>query len=127
MLADIVIVFIFFAGPIRGYSPGGRVNKFYSHGRRGNSHFGFGNPGLKLCPVIDETRLSLEELDMPDGNSPVTVRKKNVLDTLKCELSLIIMIGYLTNCIQIISGVKMSKETYKFKATKSKGPDNIHI
>ena len=39
MSVDIVIVFIFFAGPIRGYSPGGRVNNFYSYGRRGNSHF----------------------------------------------------------------------------------------
>ena len=39
MSNDIVIVFIFFAGPIRGYSPGGRVNNFYSHGRRVNSHF----------------------------------------------------------------------------------------
>ena len=27
--------------PIRGYSPGGRVNKFYSHGSRGNSHFDY--------------------------------------------------------------------------------------
>ena len=39
MSSEIVIVFVFFAGPIRGYSPGGRVNKFYSHGRQGNSHF----------------------------------------------------------------------------------------
>ena len=43
MSADIVIVFIFFAGPIRGYSPGGRVNNFYLHGRRGNSHFVYPN------------------------------------------------------------------------------------
>ena len=40
MSTDIVIVCIFFAGPIRGYSPGSRVNNFYSHGSRGNSHFG---------------------------------------------------------------------------------------
>ena len=46
MSTDIVIVFIFFAGPIRGYSPGGRVNKFYSHGRRGNSHF------VRRCNVV---------------------------------------------------------------------------
>ena len=39
MSTDMVIVFIFFAGPIRVYSPGGRVNNSYSHGRRGNSHF----------------------------------------------------------------------------------------
>ena len=39
MSTDIVIVFIFFAGPIRGYSPGGLVNNFYSHSHRGNSHF----------------------------------------------------------------------------------------
>ena len=28
MSTDIVIVFVFFAGPIRGYSPDGRVNNF---------------------------------------------------------------------------------------------------
>ena len=39
MSTDIVVVFIFCAGPIRGHSPGGRLNNFYSHGRRGNSHF----------------------------------------------------------------------------------------
>ena len=39
MSTDIVTVFVFFVGPIRGYSPDGRVNNFYLHGRRGNSHF----------------------------------------------------------------------------------------
>ena len=37
MSTDMVIVFIFFARPIRGYSPGGLVNNFYSHGRRVNN------------------------------------------------------------------------------------------
>ena len=31
MSIDIVIVFVFFAGPIKGYSPGGRVNNFGYH------------------------------------------------------------------------------------------------
>ena len=34
-----MVVFIFFAGPIRTYSSGSRVNNSYSHSRRGNSHF----------------------------------------------------------------------------------------
>ena len=52
MSDDIVIVFIFFAGPIRGYLPGRRVNNFYSHGRRGNSHLDCEN---QACDHVLET------------------------------------------------------------------------
>ena len=65
MSTDIVIVFIFFAGPIRGYSPGGRVNNFYSHGRRGNSHFEYVNLPLivwmKNKPTLIKVTSSFKE------------------------------------------------------------------
>ena len=62
MSTDIVIVCIFFAGPIRGYSPGGRVNNFYSHGSQGNSHFVHVNG----CPRIPRVTFDcgVERIDL---------------------------------------------------------------
>ena len=66
MSIDIVIVFIFFAGPIRGYSPGGRVNNFYWHGRQGNNHF--------VIPTSQPTNRPIRK-----KNRPIRKKKKSVL------------------------------------------------